>query len=478
MASNSKKSQTIYNEDYQILFLQALISNNEMYLRCQNILKPSYFDPKLRSTLRYIMDYTSKYLSMPTPAQIKAETGIVLELIDNPTSNFYDWFLDHIETFCRHKEFEDLILSGPELLMEGNHAIIEKRAKDAMTISLQRDLGVSYFSDPQARLEQYKNTNNAITTGWKTLDKHLNGGWGRQTLNIFAGQSGAGKSMVMQNLAVNYIEMGMNVVIFTLEMSELAVCERMDSMFTGVKSYNIMREIDDVSLKLCTYKRTKKPGQLQIKKFPEGGTTTNDLRAYLKEYEIQTGIKFDVVIVDYLDLIYPNSRRIDPSDLFVKDKYTTEELRGLMFEYDAIGITGSQLNRSSIEIMEFDHSHIAGGISKINTADNVVAILATKAMKERGEYQFQFLKSRKAAATGYKVTMDYNNDSLRITDRVDPDANDGSETLNNSQLQDRLRSMSSGTTTTNRSASSSSQASQQPTNVRALMDTINRIRND
>ena len=45
-----------------------------------------------------------------------------------------------------------------------------------------------------------------------------------------------------------------------------------------------------------------------------------------------------------------------------------------------------------VEEIEFDHSHISGGISKINTADNVFGIFTSRAMRERGRYQIQCMK--------------------------------------------------------------------------------------
>ena len=50
-----------------------------------------------------------------------------------------------------------------------------------------------------------------MPTGWKNFDKKLFGGFNRGELNIFAGGSGAGKSLFLQNLACNYVEQGMNV---------------------------------------------------------------------------------------------------------------------------------------------------------------------------------------------------------------------------------------------------------------------------
>jgi hypothetical protein len=77
---------------------------------------------------------------------------------------------------------------------------------------------------------------------------------------------------------------------------------------------------------------------------------------------------------------------------------------------------GILTHNSGVQEQDFDHSHVAGGISKINTADNVLAIFTTTAMKERGEYQIQFLKTRSSSGVGQKVSLQYDINTMRITD--------------------------------------------------------------
>jgi hypothetical protein len=132
--------------------------------------------------------------------------------------------------------------------------------------------------------------------------------------------------------------------------------------------------------------------------------------------QVQTGLKVDFVMVDYLDLLMPVSAKVSPNDLFVKDKYVSEELRNLAKELNVLFVTASQLNRSAVEEIEFDHSHISGGISKINTADNVFGIFTSRAMRERGKYQIQCMKSRSSTGVGQKIDLDYNIETMRITD--------------------------------------------------------------
>jgi hypothetical protein len=119
----------------------------------------------------------------------------------------------------------------------------------------------------------------------------------------------------------------------------------------------------------------------------------------------------------------PVSAKVSPNDLFVKDKYVSEEIRNLAKELGILMVTASQLNRSAVEEIEFDHSHISGGISKINTADNVFGIFTSRAMKERGKYQIQCMKSRSSTGVGQKIDLEYNVETMRITDEGGEEAN-------------------------------------------------------
>jgi replicative DNA helicase len=217
----------------------------------------------------------------------------------------------------------------------------------------------------------------------------------------------------MQNLAVNWIQAGLNGVYITLELSEGLTAMRIDSMLTNTASRQIFKDIDTVEMKIKMM--GKKSGQMRIKYMP-AQSTVNDIRAYLKELQIQTGLKADFMCVDYLDLLMPVSAKVSPNDLFVKDKYVSEELRNLARELNILFVTASQLNRAAVEEIEFDHSHISGGISKINTADNVFGIFTSRAMRERGRYQLQLMKTRSSSGVGQKVELEFDIESLRIRD--------------------------------------------------------------
>jgi replicative DNA helicase len=592
-----------YNDDVQRLLIGVLLSNEEIFARCQNILNARYFVNTLRPVMRHILEFAEKYRALPRHEQIQAEFGISLERVDGINAQQADAMLDQIEEFCRNRALADAVLSAGELIQKGNYSEVEKRVREAILVGLSSDIGTSYFADPRARLMKIKSSNGQISSGWKTIDNKLYGGVNRKEITIWCGGSGcvagntkvkiiklpslpdqntvsnrisylseeyeylkqlyapcqidlhcggsnarlhalwkqcqpqeieikdlvqgfdnnslwlvdspdgwvpvvdtqikhkiqmfqivtssgksltcsydhylqlenqawryaqnvqlgdalltldgpdtvvektelgasdtydievghhnhryysnrisshnSGKSLFLQNLAVNFITQGLNTVYISLELSEELCSMRIDSMISDIPSKDIFKRIDEVEIKVL--QAGKKKGNLHIKQLAQG-TTVNDIRVYLKNYEIETGKKCDVLIVDYLDLLFPNNKKIDPSNLNIVGKFVTEELRGLGVERNMNIQTASQLNRSAVDSQEHSHAHIAGGISKIQTADNVMSIYSTPAMRDRGQYQVQFLKTRSSSGVGSNVMLGFNIENLRIFD-LEEDSN-------------------------------------------------------
>jgi archaellum biogenesis ATPase FlaH len=401
-----------YNYEIQKLYLEMFLSDAESFTRCQNIFDPENFDQRLQKTAEFITEYVDKYKVIPDSTIVNSHCSTALQTVSLPKEN-YEWLLDEFENFSRHKGLERAILKSADLLEKAEYGPVEKLIKDAIQISLNKDMGTDYFEDPRARLSKLKDGNGQISTGWPSIDRKLYGGFNRGELNIFCAGSGGGKSLFLANLGVNWAMQGLNVLYLTFELSEGLVSMRLDSMMTGITTREIFKNIDDVELKVKML--GKKSGNLQVKYMPSG-KNCNDIRAYLKEYQVKKGVKPDVILIDYLDLMMPLSVKVSPSDLFVKDKYVSEEIRNLAMETQCITVTASQLNRSAVEEIEFDHSHISGGLSKIMTADNVIGIFTSRAMKERGRYQIQFMKTRSSSGVGQKVDLEFNVDTLRISD--------------------------------------------------------------
>lgn len=181
-------AQLDYTVEVQTLFLRMMITNAELYTRVANIMNPQNFDRTLRSVAILFKEHSTKYSVLPDATQIKAVTGVEIESIPELNEGHFQWFLDEFESFTKRQELERAILSSADLLEKGgDFSPVEKLIKDAVQISLQKDMGTDYFADPRARLLSLKSNNGQNSTGWASLDKALYGGFNRGELNIFAG---------------------------------------------------------------------------------------------------------------------------------------------------------------------------------------------------------------------------------------------------------------------------------------------------
>jgi len=79
----------------------------------------------------------------------------------------------------------------------------------------------------------------------------------------------------------------------------------------------------------------------------------------------------------------------------------------------------------------------SGGISKIQTSDNVIGIFTSNAMRERGRYQIKFMKTRSSSGVGSKVDLKFNPDTLRVEDLDEED--EEAMTMQSSNLLDQLK---------------------------------------
>ena len=437
------RQNTDYGFDIQKLYLEMMMSDAATFVRCQSIFDHTLFDRKLQAPAEFMNAYVTEHNALPTFEMVNAATHTDLK---DPSATLkdehLDWLLMEFETFTKHKGLERAILESADMLEKGDYGPVEDLIKKAVQIGLQKDLGVDYFADPKGRLAGLKDKNGQVKTGWETVDKRLFGGFNRGELNIFAGGSGAGKSLFLANLGVNFALQGLNVVYLTLELSEPLVGMRIDSMTTGISTKEIFKDLDNLDMKVRMI--GKKAGALQIKYMPSG-KTVNDIRSYMKEFEIKTGKKIDILLVDYLDLLMPISKKISAENLFIKDKFVSEELRNLAMEKNCVCVTAAQLNRGAVEEVEFDHSHISGGLSKIQTADNVFGIFTSRAMRERGEYQIQLMKTRSSSGVGMKISLQFDIECLRITDAGEDGQGDDSYRPKSSAILDEIKRKSTAT---------------------------------
>lgn len=395
----------------QKVLIENLISDPDVFAICQGIVNPEYFDPEYKNTVQFIKHYYDEYHNTPEPNVISGETGVELEK-RNITADVFEYTTNEIEQFCKQRAIEKAILASPPLIEKGDYGAVEQKIRDAIMVSLNKDLGVRYYEDVQSRLERMLKSNHVEPTGWNRLDQLLFGGIGRKELLLLAASSGGGKSITLANLTLNFASRGQNVLYISLELSEDVVAQRFDTMHTGISRRDWQSHVSEIVTRVESVKDSN--GVIDIKQM-KSGTCANDIRAYLKEYYLHYKIVPDLIVVDYLDKMSPNGK-VALDDVWNKDKLCTEQTRDIGIDYNAVIATASQLNRDAVSATDHHHGHIAGGISKINESDVFIIVKMNEAMKASGEIMFDLQKTRNSDGVGEHIFMEWDNRYLRIRD--------------------------------------------------------------
>lgn len=410
------------DSDAQRLFINSMLSSPELFAKVNPIVKPEYFDAGMQGPVKFLQEYYTENRAVPNGMIFQAATKNTpdIQVIQRQDIKFLS---EQIAGFCQASAMIQVARKSPGLIEKGNYNELIEQFKLAAQIGLLEDLGIEYFDNPLARLERLETDDKLISTGWKDVDALIGGGVGRQELITFLAPSGGGKSVNMLNLGYNFMEQGLHGVIISIEMKDTKVALRTDQMIARLASGMINTNKSKVAHDIQLFgERTG--ARLFIKRMREGVTNANHILAYLRELESTKGFRPDWIVVDYLDIMQ-SVRKVDGSNMFLKDQYVTEEVRGIGFDYDAVMISGSQLGKHATEAINEGKSlhqgDVQGGSSKTNTSDLMIATVKTPAMHEAGEYRFEFPKARNSDATGKSCLMRWNKDTLRVTDGSAPE---------------------------------------------------------
>ena len=398
------------------LLLENLLSSRDVFSRCIGILDSEYIDePAYKPVVSFMTEYFQKYNNLPSFDVINAEFDVGF-IPHDITVDQYNYTCDEVERFCKRAAFIKAVFAADDLINDNKTDEAHKKMSDALLISLDRDMGVDVYEDPEEALKRLLITEVNYPTGIKLLDDNLGGGLARKTLTLFSANSGVGKSNMLANIGANYSALGLNVLYISLELPEDMIRIRLSSIITKVNINLWKQRIPEIAGKLLN-RRSNGSASYRVKRLPVGATA-NDIRSYLKHYELEYKTTPDVIIIDYLDLMHPNGGTKNKG-VFEQDKEKTEELNEVLVTYNAIGVSASQQNREALRMATPDQGVIAGGISKVNTVHNYISLSMSDEENLRGELWAAFLKTRTSSGKGKTVLLHFDVNTLSITDGKD-----------------------------------------------------------
>ena len=211
-----------------------------------------------------------------------------------------------------------------------------------------------------------------IKTGFKELDA-LIGGWDRyEELATIAARPGVGKSWVALKVAIAAAEQGLNVGLYSGEMSELKVGYRADTLISHLSNGKIIHgnsEIQNEYKHFLDIISTKIPGHIRVltPAMISGPAGVTALRAFIEKENL------DMLVVDQHSLLEDDRRAKNPVE---KAANISRDLKNLQVMKKIPIIAVSQQNRSSTE-GGVDTSHIAQS-DRISQDSTIIIFLEKK----------------------------------------------------------------------------------------------------
>ena len=275
-------------------------------------------------------------------------------------------------------------------------------------ISLLFEKGYDIYNDVDRYINSLKSTLNKLPTGFKEIDKYINGGVlaNGKCLSIVTAPTNMGKSIMLGNIAVNAAKAGKNVLIISLEMSEEVYAGRIYSALYDlpINSISFMTEELKQAISQSSY------GKVMIKEFPPATMTVEQIDGYIDDL-YKAGYKFDLVCVDYLTLLAaPGADNSNEAG-----KAITRKLRALTYKYNIPFWTACQINRDGMKEKTQELSHIAESIAIAAEADLIISLNQQPEDKEMNIMRVTFLKSR-LGANGFSISLYFNQAYLRFED--------------------------------------------------------------
>lgn len=404
-----------FPEDFQAKLVAFCLRDSEFLARVDGLLKPQYFERAVDGTLASLaLNYYAKYRRCPDRSvlgmlirsaveknQIRRD---LIEEIKGSLRSVWDadigdreFVVEQVEVFAQQRAWEAAILKSAELLDKRNFDQIKKEIEAAALVGANDDLGAyDYFANIEARTIE-RNERAAglippkgITTGIKALDDALmHQGWGRRELSVIMGPAKAGKSMALLEFSKNAALKGFNSLYITLEVDSEVLADRLDANLSNYMMKELTHKGSAVEEQVKRVMATA--GKFLIHRYAPGSFTPGDLRRLLRRYKAK-GVVFDLVTVDYGDLMAPDFRTRD--NPIEDSKNVWVGLRAVAVDEGIAVLTATQTNRDGAKASVAKATDVAEDFNKIRIADIVISINRTDEEKLRSEARLHFAASR------------------------------------------------------------------------------------
>ena len=380
-----------------ILVYQSL-TNTSYLADIIEYIKLDYFNNNdIRVVFKVIKEYYKQYHKAPNASEL------VQYLVSDEQKEAFKKVIQTSKTLDKNISYDEIIINTERFL--GERAVyttmmdiagdfknldisnVYQRFHDACNIRLYKDLGLDFYRDVDKLVDYLGKPNPTISTGFTWLDQKLGGGYLEEgkALYIFVGQPNVGKSIFLGNAATTIASQGKNVLLVSLEMSEMMYATRLASKLTKIPIAELRNRKDEIKHIL----EGKERGKIIIKEFPPSTLSPEQLENYYKTV-VDSGIKIDVMVLDYINLL----RGKASAQSYERIKEIAEQVRAIAVKHGISVLSATQKNRQGVNNTESDMTTVSESMGLPATADAMFDISQTEEDKELGIVRLGMMKNR------------------------------------------------------------------------------------
>ena len=395
-----------------------------------DIVQTDYFKSKdIASVFTIIKEFNEKRNQLPTTTEIKqylvtdeqkvSFKRLVTSFSDIDKNINKDELIENTEQFLKEKAVYHTMLKAAEDISAGDvdTTVILDKFEKSCNISLVTDLGLGVKTNIDDIIEDLTTVEDKIPSTWEWLDDSLDGGFlqAGKSLYVFAGETNIGKSIFLGNVASNIAKQGKNVLLITLEMSELLYARRICTNISKIPMKEMA--VNGASLRAAV---TESPGNIYIKEFPPSTVTPNQIKAFCKKFQ-DKGIKLDAIVIDYLNLIHSPIG----NNSYERIKNVTEQIRAISYVFNCPIISATQLNRAGFDQDNPDLATISESIGLAATADVIMSIFQNDEDRDLGIIRLGMMKNRYGPrGMTQPMRIDYSTLTIEQADDIDLEEDD------------------------------------------------------
>ena len=414
-----------YGPSFQMKVISSLLTHKEFLQNINDVLSDEYFsNPAHKWIINEILKYYEKYhttISMDIlKVEMKKLDNEVLKVsVKEQLREAYQADIDDLHyvqeefsTFCKNQQLKKALLNSVDLLKAGDYDSIKYMIESAMKAGQDKNIGHEYKKDTESRYRE--DHRKIVPTPWNEINELVQGGLGNGDLGLIFGNPGGGKSWTLVALGGFAVQMGYNVIHYTLELSEAYTGRRYDAFFTGTPVDQLEKHKEHVETLTAEL-----PGELIIREFPMGKTTINTIEAHINKVK-DLGIEPDLIIIDYIDLLSTRKRNVDRKGE-IDDIYTST--KGLARELNIPIWSVSQVNRAGAKDDIIEGDKAAGSYDKMMITDLSMSLSRKKEDKVNGTGRLHIMKNRYGMdGLTFQVDVNTSNGHISVGNHYDEEA--------------------------------------------------------